>query len=328
VANRLLGIGEMGLGNYQSTKVVIGKRLLILVATFLPPILMTDSSRDAAIMHGLRDRLHDTQYKSALEPGDLTWVTGAVRSSPLDLTPRLAELTESLRVVQRIEEYRKFGKRRRWETIRENEWIATDATLGGWRLLPDLIRGGDFGHRLASPCTEYRPATGAWSVKCPGADYAYDISDDDRRMSYEVTSAPAGRVSLLAEVSSAGDALTLIHADHTFKKPFAVLARGEREAHAMVQERLHGDWSWMAFWWAVTTFIAGCWMVSALRGARLLTGSELFFGSSRRAIAATTPLLGLFAISKTAFFVPAAIGAGAAALFLGFCLWFLAGNSR
>jgi hypothetical protein len=316
----------MGLSNYQSTKVLIGKWLLILAATFLPPIIMMDSSRDATIMRGLQDRLHETEYKNALEPGDLTWVAGAVRSSPLDLTPRLAELTESLRVVERIEEYRKSGKHRRWKTVRENEWIATDATLGGWRLLPDLIRDGGFGHRLASPCTEYRPATGAWTVKCPGADYAYGVSDDDRRMSYEVTPAPAGRVSLLAEVSSAGDALTLIRADDSYE-PFAILVRGELDAHAMVKERLHGDWIWMAFWWAVTTFIAGCWMVSALRGARLLTGGELFVGSSRRAIATTTPLLGLFAISKTAFFVPAAIGAGAAALVLGFCLWFLAGNS-
>jgi len=314
--------------SYQSTKILVGKWLIILAATFLPPIAMMNSARDAAVMHGLEERLQEIEYKDVLEPGDLAWVVGAIRSSPLGLAPRLVELDESLRVVERIEDYKKSGKHRSWKTTRENEWIATDATIGGWRLLPELIRDDSFRHRKASPCTEYRPATGAWNARCPGADYAYQNGNDNRRLSYEVTPAPAGRVSLLAQVSSGGDALALIHADDASHEPFAMLAQGQQGAHDMVKDRLHGDWTWMMCWWVVTTFVAGCWMVSALRGARLLTEGELFIGSSRRAIAATTPLLGLFAVAKTAFFIPGAIGAGAATLVLGFCIWFLAGNSR
>jgi hypothetical protein len=314
--------------SYQSTKILVGKWLIVLAATFLPPIAMMHSARDAAVMHGLEERLHETRYKDVLEPGELAWVAGAVRSPPLELTPRLAEFTDSLRVVQRIEERRRSGKYKRWKTVRQNEWIVADATIGGWRLLPELIRDDAFRHRRASPCTEYQPATGAWTVKCPGADYAYENGNDDRRLSYEVTPAPVGRVSLLAEVAPGGEALTLIHADNTGMDPFAMLAQGEQSAHDMIKDRLRGDWAWMMCWWVVTTFVAGCWMVNALRGARLLTEGELFMGSSRRAIAATTPLLGLFAIAKTTFFIPGAIGAGAVTLVLGFCIWFFAGNSR
>jgi hypothetical protein len=314
--------------SYQSTKILVGKWLIALAATFLPPIAMVHSAQDAAVMHGLERRLQETKYNDVLAPGDLAWVAGAVRSSPLDLPPHLAELNESLRVLERIEDYRKSGKRRHWRSVREAEWIAADATIGAWRLLPELIRDNSFRHRKASPCTEYRLATGAWNAKCPGADYAYQNGNDNRRISYEMTPAPVGRVSLLAQVSPRGDALTLIDADDTGKDPFAMVAQGERGAHDMINDRLHGDWTWMMCWWAVTTFVAGCWMVSALRGARLLTEGELFMGSGQRAILATTPLLGLFAIAKTAYFIPGALAAAAATLVLGFCIWFLAGNAR
>src|SRR5262245_24457628 len=117
----------MGYSSYQSTKILVGKWLIVLAATFLPPVAMMHSARDAAVMHGLEERLRETRDKDVLEPGDVAWVVGAVRSSPLELTPRLVEFTESLRVVQRVEEYRNSGKHKRWKVSRENEWIVADA---------------------------------------------------------------------------------------------------------------------------------------------------------------------------------------------------------
>lgn len=307
------------------SKLVVAKWLLVLAATIAPPGAMIHSARDAAVMHGLEARLQAA--KDVAEPGDLVWVAGAVSASPLALPPELAKLPDSLRIVESIEQYRRSGKSKKWRPVTAHEWIADDAMIGGWRLLPELIRDDAFPGRLASPCTEYQPDTAAWTVDCPAAEHAYAIGDDNRRLSYKVTPIPAGRISLLAEVAPGGEALTRIRGTAGLE-PFAMLAQGERSAGEMIQDRLWTDWAIMMCWWAATTLVAGLWMASALRRGRQLTEGALFLASSRRAIVATTPLLGLFAIAKTSFFVPGAIGAGAAALALGFCLWFLAGDSR
>lgn len=314
----------MGLTDYQSTKAIIGKALVIAVATLAPPWLLVRSAQDAVVTHSVAQRLEESRKKPTLETGDIVWVSGAVRSTPLDVTPHFSDFRDELRLVERIQEHRRGYKSSHWTTVRETEWVTAEAIIGEWRLAPDIIRKGGFGSRDLSPCTDYRPASNGWTVECPGADYAYAIGNHKRRMSYQLTPAPRGRVSLIAAV--AGDRLDLIAAKDTWHAPFAILALGERDPHAMLAHRLRGDWAWMAFWWAITAAVAGLWMRASLRSARPLDRGELFVGCTWRAICATAPLLALYAVFPTAYFMPAALGAAGAATFIGFCLWFLAGD--
>jgi hypothetical protein len=312
----------MGWSGYQQSRIQMAKWMFIGFLTFLPPWELLSSGQDAAITRSLEQRLEASEQKSAPESGDIVWVSGIVEASPLDLPPRLSEFQNSLIVKERIEEYRRSGKHRHWRTTRENEWLTAKATLGEWQIDNDLIRDGGFVWHRASPCTEYRPASSAWTVKCPGAEYAYDNADDNRRLSYEVTPVTARVVSLIAAVSWNKGVLTTITANDTYQKPFAILVWDEQQPHAMLAKRLHGDWGWMSFWWATTSFIVGVWMFVALRRSRMRSGGELFIGSGWRAVVATSPFLALFAILKTAFFIPAAIGAAVATALIGICLWF------
>lgn len=312
----------MGWSGYQQTRIWVAKWMFIGFSTLLPPWQMLSSGQDAAITRSLEQRLAASEHRSAPESGDIVWVSGIVAASPLDLPPSLSGFRNSLMVTERIEEYRHSGKSRHWQTTRENEWLTAKATLGEWQLDSELIHDGGFVWRRASPCTEYRPASSAWTVKCPGAEYAYDNADDNRRLSYEVTPVTGRVVSLIAAVSRNQGVLTTITANDTYQKPFAILVWGEQEPHAMLARRLHGDWGWMSFWWAVTAFVVGVWMFVALRRSRMRSGGELFIGSGWRAVVVASPFLALFAILKTALFIPAAIGAAAAAAFFGICLWF------
>lgn len=184
----------------------------------------------------------------------------------------------------------------------------------------DLIRDGGFRTRTLSPCNDYQPPRSVWRVECPDP-YAYDRGDDNRRMSYELTPVPSGRVSLMAAVSSDRRSLMLITANDTYQAPFAILVRGEMDPHDLLAERLHSAWGWMSFWWSLTAFVLGIWMMTALRRSRMRGRAEIIAGSCWRATLAAVPLLTLFAIVQTAFFIPAALGTTAIAALIGLSLW-------
>src|ERR1051325_10657909 len=115
------------MSSYSDSKMMVGKWILIAFLTLLPPFMMASSGQDAAIVHSIETGLDASKQKGALEPGDITWVSGVIQATPLDLPDRLSTFRNSLLVRERIEEYRRRRKTHYWATTRLNEWIVDKA---------------------------------------------------------------------------------------------------------------------------------------------------------------------------------------------------------